>query len=193
MTCKELKRLTVPDVHKAKTNTEQLMNFAYAKDNRVFIPQPYKDDIDLCEYVSKLTKVKGCTFPPEEIMEGACLECDRDCEIGILYYCAVQAAELRERLKMFEDKLEKGTLIELPCKVGDKAYVIKNNKIHTKDIVYYNKIHSRIAEQNEEYWHCVDKDRISINAITFYPEDIGKTVFLTKSEAEQKLKELQND
>lgn len=28
MICKELKRLTVPDVHKAKTNTEQLTNFA---------------------------------------------------------------------------------------------------------------------------------------------------------------------
>ena len=90
----------------------------------------------------------------------------------------------------FKDKTK---YIELPCKVGDEVYVIKNNKIHTKDIVYYNKIHSRIAEQNEEYWHCVDKDRISINVITFYPEDFGKTVFLTKSEAEQKLKELLGD
>lgn len=88
---------------------------------------------------------------------------------------------------------DKSKYIELPCKVGDEVYVIKNNRIHTKDVVYYNKIHSRIAEQNEEYWHCVDKDRISINAITFYPENFGKTVFLTKSEAEKKLKELQND
>lgn len=88
---------------------------------------------------------------------------------------------------------DKSRYIELPCKVGDEVYVIKNNKIHTKDIVYYNKIHSRITEQNEEYWHCVDKDSISINVVTFYPENFGKTVFLTKSEAEQKLKELQND
>lgn len=86
----------------------------------------------------------------------------------------------------------KSKYIELPCKLGDKVYVIKNNKIHTKDVVYYNEIHSRIAEQNEEYWHCVDKDRVSINVITFYPEDFGKTIFLTESEAEQKLKELQD-
>lgn len=85
---------------------------------------------------------------------------------------------------------DKSRFIELPCKVGDMIYVIKNNKISAKDIVYYNKIHSRVSEQNEEYWHCVDKDRISINVITFYPENIGKTVFLTKEEAEAKLKEL---
>lgn len=95
--------------------------------------------------------------------------------------------------EMCRDFKDKSKYIELPCKVGDKVYVIKNNKIHTKDVVYYNKIHSRIAEQNEEYWHCVDKDRISINTITFYPEDFGKTVFLTKSEAEQKLKELKEN
>ncbi len=95
---------------------------------------------------------------------------------------------IQEMCKDFKDKSK---YIELPCKVGDTVYVIKNNKICAKDIVYYNKIHSRVAEQNEEYWHCVDKDRISINVITFYPENIGQTVFLTKSEAEQKLKELQ--
>lgn len=103
------------------------------------------------------------------------------------YYTFCNCAE---KCECFKDKSK---YIELPCEVGDKVYVIKNNKIHTKDVVYYNKIHSRIAEQNEEYWHCVDKDRISINAITFYPEDFGKTVFLTKSEAEQKLKELKEN
>ncbi len=87
----------------------------------------------------------------------------------------------------------KSKYIELPCKVGDEVYVIKNNKIYIKDIVYYNKIHSRIPEQNAEYWHCVDKNRILINVITFNPEDIGKTVFLTKEEAEQKLKELEEN
>lgn len=111
-----------------------------------------------------------------------CIHCDV-CQYKELPIIAEQCVDFKDKSKY----------TELPCKVGDEVYVIKNNKIHTKDVVYYSKIHSRIAEQNEEYWHCVDKDRISINAITFYPEDIGKTVFLTKSEAEQKLKELQND
>lgn len=103
------------------------------------------------------------------------------------YYTFCNCAE---KCECFKDKSK---YIELPCKVRDTVYVIKNNKISAKDIVFYNKIHSRVAEQNEEYWHCVDKDRISRNVITFYPENIGQTVFLSKSEAEQKLKELQND
>lgn len=105
---------------------------------------------------------------------------------GFLFY--FECEDIEKICSTFEDKSK---ILELPCKVGDVVYVIKNNKICAKDIVYYNKIHSRVAEQNEEYWHCVDRDRISINVITFYPENIGKTVFLTKSEAEQELKELQ--
>ena len=97
--------------------------------------------------------------------------------------------DVEKRCQYFKNK---SLVVELPCKVGDVVYVIKNNKICAKDIVYYNKIHSRVAEQNEEYWHCVDKNRISINVITFYPENIGKTVFLTKEEAEAELKELNN-
>lgn len=90
-----------------------------------------------------------------------------------------------ENCNNFKDKSK---ILELPCKVGDVVYVIKNNKICAKDIVYYNKIHSRVAEQNEEYWHCVDRDRISINVITFYPENIGKTVFLSEWDAEKELR-----
>lgn len=104
----------------------------------------------------------------------------------------VENTTLKKELCCGEFK-DKSRFIELPCKVGDVVYVIKNNKICAKDIVYYNKIHSRVAEQNEEYWHCVDKDRISINVITFYPENIGKTVFLTKEEAEAKVKGVDNN
>ncbi len=76
----------------------------------------------------------------------------------------------------------------MPCKVWDEVYVIKNKKIITRVVVYYNKICSRMDEQNEEYWRFVDKDGTSMNAIVFYPENIGKTVFLTRAEAEQALK-----
>lgn len=175
----------------------------HAKDNRVFIPQPYKDDIDLCEYVSKLTKVKGCNLPTEEIMEGACLECDRDCEIGILYYCAIQAAELRERLKMFEDKLESGTLIELSCKVGDTVYVLDYEDDNAVDYSGYifimanndfaflspvlNDESNPVEICNEYFERYINEDDNS-GVIVPLAE-----LFLTKSKAEQKLKELQND
>ena len=39
-------------------------------------------------------------------MSGVCLECGSDCPFGILYTIAVQAAELRAKLKDYEDKEE---------------------------------------------------------------------------------------
>lgn len=187
MKCKKLKRLTIANPQNAKSNTEQLMNFAYAKDNKVFIPQPYKDDIDLCEYISKLTKVKGCNLPPEEIMEGACLECDRDCEIGILYYCAVQAAELRERLKMFEDKLENGTLIELPCKVGDEIWYIPGYVARPNLLVgTITDIQISSNDYGVRIWQT------PLNGY-FMGRNFNVNWFTDQEKAEQKLKELQND
>lgn len=193
MTCKDLKRLTISDVHKAKSNTERLMNFAYAKDNRVFIPQQYKEDIDLCEYVAE----KGCGLTVESVMEGSCFECDLDCVPGILYFCAVQAAELRERLKMFEDKLENGTLIELPCKVGDTVYSYCYEFGYILPYFVENINISFLANDRtfisfEANSHADETDEL-LDDIDFDLEDIGKNVFLTKDEAEQKLKELQND
>lgn len=197
MTCKDLKRLTISDVHKAKSNTERLMNFAYAKDNRVFIPQQYKEDIDLCEFAAKY----GCGLTAESVMEGSCFECDLDCVPGILYFCAVQAAELRERLKMFEDKLENGTLIELPCKVGDTVYVLdyEDGKavdysgyifiMANNDFAFLSPVlngESNPIEICNEYFQRSIDDEDNSGVIVPLAE-----LFLTKAEAEQKLKELQ--
>jgi hypothetical protein len=67
------------------------------------------------------------------------------------------------RLAELEDDLESGKLIRLPCKVGDTVYLIDT----------YN------MEVMEWYFGF---DMLG---------SIGKTVFLTKDEAEDKLKELE--
>lgn len=89
------------------SNTETMLNYAFVKDKNVALRYADgEDDIDLCEYVSRLAKKKGCNISPESIMEGSCIECgcvDCDCEVGILYVVAVQAAELRQRLKSYVD------------------------------------------------------------------------------------------
>lgn len=179
-----MKRLTTDN---PKGNFESLMNFAYAKDNKVFIPQPYKEDIDLCEYIAN-SKKKECSCTAESVLKGCCLECDRDCELGILYYCAVQAAELRERLKLYEDKIENGTLIDLPCKVGDTVYTIENNLIQ--------KWYVGLIDNTGEYWKCKlksnkNKYKYDFRFVKF--DDFGKTVFLTKEEAEARLKEMNDN
>lgn len=167
MTCKKLRRLTMDS---PKGDYDRLMNYAYAKDNKVYLSYAGgKHDVDLCEYVSDLAKAKGYDFSPEFIMEDGLLNnCDDD--FAILYYCAVQAAELRERLKLYEDKLEEGKLIELPCKVGDTVYQVDVERI------YESKVKNIIF----------DTDR----GIAFDKNAIGKAVFLTREEAEKKLEEL---
>lgn len=88
-----------------QNNTETMLNYAYAKDGKVFLRYgDGEEDIDLCEYVSRQAKDKICHPSPQEVMDGECMECD--CELAVLYWVAVQAAELRARLKEYEDKEE---------------------------------------------------------------------------------------
>lgn len=108
-----MKRLTTDT---PKGNFERLMNYAYTKNGRVFLSYAGgKYDIGLCEYVSSLSKDKNYNYSPEFIFEDGLLD-DYDNDFAILYYCAIQAAQLREALKMYEDKIENGTLIAIPLK-----------------------------------------------------------------------------
>lgn len=77
--------------------------------------------------------------------------------------------ELITRLWILENKIENGTLVELPCKVGDTVYEL------------------------ERYLCCDGKDYWEIEEETFelwMLDLLGKTIFLTKSEAEARLKVL---
>lgn len=88
------------------------------------------------------------------------------------------------KLKEYEDLEEQGRLIKLSCKVGDTAYGISMGKIISLTV-------------NEISIFCMKGEKI-INAKcqsddefrNYVEREFGKTVFLTKSEAEAKLKEL---
>lgn len=86
---------------------------------------------------------------------------------GCINGCIVP--KLYKQLAEYEDLEEKGLLLKLPCKVGDTVYIIGCKYRHG---IY-------------EKW---------INTGTFNYSDLeklNKTVFLTKEEAEQKLKEME--
>ena len=93
-----------------------------------------------------------------------------------------QAKKVLNRLAELEDKIEQGTLIELPCKVGDLIYFVsKKNGIQWTTINEI-KIHIDftgivcIEVRDDDYkWHTVN----------------NRTVFLTREEAEKRLKEIQ--
>lgn len=83
-------------------NIEALLNFARAENGRVVLSYANgEEEKDLCEYVAEVAREKGCNLTSVGVMNGSCLECD--CELAILYVVAVQAAELRARLKAYED------------------------------------------------------------------------------------------
>lgn len=98
--------------------------------------------------------------------------------------------EYLEQLKSYKDAKEQGLLLRLPCKVGDTIYRIN---IGAKEPI----IKMRVLQVQ---WKQLHKDRviIRIDAINdddmgescYLLEDIGKTVFLTKEEAEQALAEM---
>ncbi len=111
---------------------------------------------------------------------GASGECD-NCEI---------MTSVCEKLGEYEDLEEQGRLIKLPCKVGDIIYRVNAG---AKEPV----IKMRVLQVNYKQLHK-DRTIIRIDAMDdndmrescYFLENIGKTVFLTKSEAEAKLKEL---
>lgn len=95
-----MKRLTTDN---PKGNFETLMNLAYAKDKRVFLRGVYEDggDMELYDFISLCVRDTGCGATARELEDGICEECY--CEFGYLSWVCVQAAELRGRLKMYED------------------------------------------------------------------------------------------
>ena len=98
-----------------------------------------------------------------------------------------------EKLRKYEDVEEQGLLLKLPRKVGDMvwdndfgkpcAYTITGFSLGTGE----DYIDEPVSEK-EIVYYCSN----SSGSITesFAAIEIGKTVFLTQAEAEQKLKEM---
>lgn len=104
---------------------------------------------------------------------------------------AKKILKLAEKLKSYEDAEEQGRLVKLPCKVGDVVYRINigamKPAIPLRVVEYRFKI---VGNCIREKICCSDDFLCKQPSIIYYAEDIGNKVFLTKSEAEAKLKEL---
>lgn len=97
---------------------------------------------------------------------------------------------LIERLGKYEDLEEQGRLIKLPCKVGDKIFLDFAGFGKDIDKFTVKDFHLDCFEDGETILFCdyESNDRTLSGQIDVM--EFGKTVFLTKSEAEAKLKEL---
>ena len=153
-------------------NIEALLNYAYAKNMRVKLRGDDGEDRDLAEYVAELAKAKGCDMSDEDVMEGSCcMECD--CELAVLNVLAIQAAELRHRLKQYEDLEEQGRLAVLPCKIGDYVFGIRT----------YNHGGTRVKEGVVKSMHFGDDMRLCIAVKNVCTGEWGRNIFGTYEEA----------
>lgn len=100
------------------------------------------------------------------------------------------------KLAHYEDLEEQGRLILLPCKVGDTVYFIDRtyNRTIREFIDFVNigyvkaiKFSARPTKVTIEYDDGRGQGRCK--GADYHASNIGKTLFLTKEEAEAKLKE----
>lgn len=83
---------------------------------------------------------------------------------------------------------DRSRFVELPCKVGDKVYVVE-------EIAGEAKIIQDVVETIGIGYYADGINIYQFDGIKTdgYFSDFGKTVFLTREEAEQALKEREND
>ena len=117
---------------------------------------------------------------------------------ALRYYNYDDFQKMAQKLAEYEDLEEQGLLLRLPCKVGDTVYCIYER---------YTKCSENEQEFDEyscqgcECLECDSHKELYVQSQKAYSLDwivsnlkrFGKTVFITKSESEQKLKEMESD
>ena len=84
--------------------------------------------------------------------------------------------------------------VELPCKVGDTVWCITDNGKIVERIARTFKYLAELGMEIEATkWECDKRWRMQLKTSIIHSDDIGKTVFLTREEAEQALRERENN
>lgn len=119
-----------------------------------------------------------------------CIGCiTKDCDCGIV-------EDMVKKLADYEDLEEQGRLIKLPCKVGDTVWDNDYGRpcAYTITAFSFGECEEYICEPvtTKEVVFYYTNSSGSITG-SFAESEIGKSVFLNKSEAEAKLKELRGN
>ena len=119
------------------------------------------------------------------LLTSYCYECTEELEDGV--YLLEDALN---KLAEYEDLEEQGLLLRLPCKVGDTVYApLPNNEISAWKV--------RTIDMGASYFdfllvYAGDDEEFIGERFLLPINDIGENVFLTREEAEQKLKEMES-
>lgn len=129
-------------------------------------------------------KYRASFFESDNPMNKACIKVAKDHE---------QLAEWFEKSKEYQQLEEQGRLIKLPCKVGDTVWDNDYGRpcAYTITAFSFGECEEYICEPvtTKEVVFYYTNSSGSITG-SFAESEIGKSVFLNKSEVEAKLKEL---
>ena len=95
-----------------------------------------------------------------------------------------------DRWNGYKNAEEQCLLLRLPCKVGDTVYYINGKFILEYEVTGFSVDRTGVWLIYGEH-HADENDKTY--GFNFDVDKIGKTVFLTREEAEQKLKEMESD
>lgn len=133
--------------------------------------------------MERLTKWEDGSITYKQKREFECGEYCDSCSQGAGNCKTVE--NMIKKLATYEDLEEQGLLVRLPCKIGDDLYCIVNGEVKKLKVHSFGVPDFEITDIEFKY---VDGFKI----VRFVGE-LGKTVFITREEAEKKLKELKNE
>ena len=113
---------------------------------------------------------------------------DGESDVWVKQHDYISAAR---KLCDYEDLEEQGLIVRLPCKVGTKVFVI------FQGINYYTKCQIKKIEISSTTFGkiCYFAEPVTQRGmfLRYFDNDFGKTIFLTREEAEKKLEELKKE
>ena len=133
--------------------------------------EEYDPEYDFCIECKYFGEPNGCNRP-----NGTCDSYDR-------------FMETYNRLVELEDKIENGTLRDFPCTVGDEVFWACDLDNQYSQVMHGVVIGLSVSPKNTVWVSVKYDDGLSFDHTV---ESWGKSVFLTKAEAEARLKELDN-
>lgn len=196
-----MERLTTNKSVADMSMIELAHNSCYADDERNARYRDYEMEMDARDFARNLMVTLAKDELPvddaefdEEILDNLTIDPFSDVRglIALFYRNMWAMADLREKLKYYEDAEEHGLLLRLPCKVGDKVYQISENFIEpcTVETIFLGNYRDRSGNWCNMAEIHYDRDDCPYVSTEIYFTDIGETVFFTETEA--KLKEMEH-
>lgn len=132
--------------------------------------------------MERLTKREDDSITYNEKRELECGEYCDSCSQGAGNCKTVE--NMIKKLADYEDLEEQGLLVRLPCKVGDIMFRINKGAKNPVIELTVTQIDITTRSYNLE---VIDRD---YGELMCFKNDIGRTIFLTREEAEKKLEEM---